>query len=73
MIKNCIQTKDRLGLLDYHDSGHGYRCQWLIFTRTWKDETEKIPSRPIASLVGLEAKARRRLGLGSSPPCRLAR
>lgn len=47
--------------------------QRVIFTSAWKEETENIPSRPIASLVGREAKARRRLGLGSSPPCRLAR
>lgn len=51
---------------------HGERKE-VIFTSAWKEDTENIPSRPIASLVGREAKARRRLGLGSSPPCRLAR
>ena len=42
-------------------------------TSAWKEETEKMPSRPMASLVGREAKPSRRLGLGGSQPCRLAR
>lgn len=42
-------------------------------TSAWNEETEKMPSRPMASLVGRDAKPSRRLGLGGSPPCRLAR
>lgn len=54
---------------------HEYGLAQGIFNNTsaWKEETEKMPSRPMASLVGREAKPSRRLGLGGSPPCRLAR
>jgi len=48
-------------------------CMDICRTRAWKEETEKMPSRPMASLVGRDAKPSRRLGLGGSPPCRLAR
>lgn len=44
-----------------------------FITSAWKEETEKMPRRPMASFVGREAKPSRRLGLGGSPPWRLAR
>lgn len=48
-------------------------CMCVFHTRAWKDDTEKMPRRPMDSLVGREATASRRFGFGSSPPCRLER
>lgn len=42
-------------------------------TNAWKDETEKMPSRPSANFEGRLAAAKRLFGFGSSPPCKLAR
>lgn len=42
-------------------------------TSAWKDETEKMPSRPSANFEGRLAAAKRLFGFGSSPPCKLAR
>lgn len=51
-----------------------YNSFWSrILTSAWKEETEKIPRRASAALVGRLAVASRLLGLGNSPPCKLAR